>query len=248
VARNTVTRQTADPDAGYDEFAKSEDTQDGEVKEARTRRVKDTGEETVIGEGWSSDKRASTSGGKIPAFKVPDEGEEILFKFIQERPFAPFWQHWLRGRQGKQNFVCIAEPKKGTKPEVRCPLCDIGDVPKSADYFNVIDLSDPANPVLKVWYASADPAKAIRERSEVKRTSPINREDLYFVASKRKGKNGFPSYSVDPVKASDLPEDWDMEPLTADVINEFIENAYTKDIVKPSSRRELEILVEELDT
>lgn len=237
MARDTITKRAAEPETGTDETSPVDET------EIRTRRVvKDDGEQSPVGRGWSVDKRSS--GSKTPQFKVPAKGEEILFKFIDDLPFASFWQHWLGDPKNRKSYVCIAAPKKDTKPAVSCPLCEIGDEPKSSDYINVIDLSDTANPVLKVWYMTASPAKAVRERTEVKRTSPINKEDFYWVASK--SDEQYPKTSIELVKSSDLMEDWDMEPLTVEQINEFAADAYGPELVKISTKRELAAVVEEL--
>lgn len=203
---------------GLEEFAE-------ERKERVTKEV-----ESPIRPGWSADsKPASTrSASNVARFKVPDDGEEILIKFLDDCPFAPIFQHWILVEGQRRAFTCLGK---------ECPLCDRGDKPKSSDWFNVVELGE--TPELKVWYATSDPAAAIRERAESKRTSPINREGLYFAVSKRKASNGFNTYSIDVVKEEELEKDWGVKSLSAEAIKQFQDNAYDGSLVKIHTKAEL---------
>src|SRR5258708_5185950 len=123
-----------------------------------------------------------------------------------------------------------------------CPLCAVGDRPKPQDWFNVIEMSE--EPVLKVWYCSADPAKAIKARADHKRTSPINRPGLYWMASKKMASNGFNEYSVDPIKEDEL-SDWGVTALTDVQIKEFQGKAYGPDRVQVPAKAELQEIVDQ---
>lgn len=225
----TRTRASLDENAGgLDQFA-------------TTRRVvkEDNGEATVpVMSGWSADRRGGSSGDRPTKFAVPDNGDEILFAFLEERPFASFYQHWVKTEAGRRAYVCLVED---------CPLCNHGDKPKPQDWFNIIAMPNSdlkiTEPTLMVWYCTADPSNAIRDRAETKRTSPLNKDGLYFVASKHRGKNNFPSYTVDPIRSEEL-EEWGVAPLTADQINAFKETAFTSDIVRVQSRNELNEVVD----
>lgn len=184
--------------------------------------------------GWSADRQPAVAKGDRPvAFKVPDDKEEVLLAFLQDKPFASFFQHWVKVEQGaRRPYTCLG---KG------CPLCAVGDRPKPQDWFNVIEMGD--EPVLKLWYCSADPAKAIKARADKERTSPINKPGLYWAASKQKASNGFNEYSIDPVKEDEL-SDWGVAALTDEQLKTLTEKAYTADLVKIPTKADLEEVVD----
>lgn len=212
--------------SGLDEF---------KPRERVTKEVSDSGR---IAPGWSSDVRPRTQTSKIPRFAVPDDGEEVLVKFLDDRPFAPIFQHWLMVDGQRRAYTCIyrAPDSEGENGQ-NCPLCDRGDKAKSSDWFNVVVLGE--KPELQVWYATADPASGIKEKAEGKRTSPINKEGLYFAISKRKASNGFNTYSIETVKEDELETDWGVKPLPEAVLANFNENKYDSSLVKMMTSVEL---------
>jgi hypothetical protein len=192
--------------------------------------------DSPVSSGWSVDKPVTVVKGDRPRqFKVPEDGEEILLKFLEDQPFAAFYQHWVKVDKGmRRAYTCLGK---------NCPLCAVGDRPKPQDWFNVIEMRD--EPVLGIWYCSADPSKAIKTRADNKRTSPINKDGLYWAASKKKASNGFNEYSIDPVKEEELQPDWGVAPLTADKLKEFSTNAYDSTRVPQSTKAELQEVVDE---
>jgi hypothetical protein len=227
LARTKPQIEEAAESSGLDEF-----------KPVRTGRV--TKEvSSGIKPGWSSDRRPKSSGGdKIPLFKVPDDGEEVLIKFLDEVPFAPVFQHWIMVDTQRRAYTCIYEEDEDTgKVLVNCPLCDRGDRAKASDWFNVVELGD--NPELKVWKASGDPSQAIKDKAEIKRYSPINRDELYWAISKKKAANGFNTYSVDAVKEAELVVDWGVQYLTPERISKFNKEKYDSSIVRMATPSEL---------
>lgn len=198
-----------------------------------------SGEELPFGRGWSSDRRSPQvkQANRTPQFKVPDN-KEVPFKFLEDTPLVSFFQHWVPQEGGKNvPYVCLGVKIVEGKEVNQCPLCGRGSKAKAANWFNVVDLSELDEdgnivPTLKVWMASPDPSKAIEERAKVKRTSPLNRDDLYWVAYKTYGANDIPSYSIDPVKKDELLTDVGIEPLTDDQIASFMDKLYDKSIVQ----------------
>jgi hypothetical protein len=195
----------------------------------RDRVTNDSLGESTIAPGWSADKRPRTSKTGATRFTVADDGEETLIKFLDPQPFAPIYQHWVATKEGRRAYVCL---------DSGCPLCAYGDKPKSSDWFNVVVMGD--DPSLQVWYATADPTAAIRERSEAKRTAPLNKSGQYFAVSKRKASNGFNTYSVDAVKEDELGTDWGIQPLTAEQLSDFTSKAYDSSLVRKNTKTELE--------
>ena len=225
----TITRNRAEVpevqgDSGLDEF-----------KPGRERVTKEVSNATdFIKPGWAVGTRSSASGPRVNTFKVTNTDEEVLIRFLEPHAFAPIFQHWILGDGGKRRaYTCIVK---------ECPLCARGDKAKSSDWFNVIDMSGE-EPELKVWYASPDPAKAIKARAENKRTSPINRDGLYFVVSKTEGKNGIAEYSLDPVRADEL-EDWGAKELTQEQLEAFANDAYDASLVQVKTKAELQQIAE----
>lgn len=202
---------------------------------ARDKPRESSGESaTGISAGWSVDKRPRVVKGDKPTrFTVPDDGAEVIIKFLEDRPFAPIFQHWVMTKEGRRAYTCLGD---------ECPLCARGDRAKSSDWFNVVVMPNDeikvTEPTLMLWYATADPSAAIKERADNRRTSPINKEGLYFAISKRPGKNGFNSYTVDAVKEDELDE-WGITPLTEAELEKFAENAYTAALVRQSTKSEL---------
>lgn len=203
---------------------------------ARQRVTKEVADDidTILSSGWSSDKPSPPRGDRPERFTVPDDGTEVLIKFVEEVPFTSFYQHWIPTDVGKRPFACLVKD---------CPLCAYVDRPKSVDYFNVIEIHEDGQHELKLWMASPDPSAAIKEKKASKRSSPLNREDLYFLVSKRAGSNGVPSYTVDVIKSGDLGE-IGRAPLTAAEISSYDGKLWTKDVAKNQvkSRDELKIL------
>lgn len=190
-----------------------------------------------IPSGWAGDRRpARKTGERPPDFKFKD-GEEVLIKFLEDSPFASIFQHWIVTASGRRPYTCLETND--------CPLCDIGDRSKSVDYFNVIQMTgeDITDPVLKVWYASPDPSKAIQERARNKRTSPINKDGLYFAISKVKGTNGITSYNVDPVREDELG-DFGVNPLTDEDTSKF--TPHGPDFIRLNTKQELAAVVRDL--
>jgi len=223
-----ITRNKAqEPDLdGINEFA------------PRERVTKDVSSELpdFIKPGFAVGTRSSASGPRVNVFKVENEDEEVLMKFLEPHAFAPIFQHWLLVDGKRRAYTCIVK---------ECPLCARGDKPKSSDWFNVIDMSGE-EPELKVWYASPDPAAAIKARATNKRTSPLNRDGLYFVVSKTKSSkgNGILEYSIDPVREDEL-DVWGAKPISAEKISEFEKEAYDASLVQVKTKAELTQLAEQ---
>lgn len=227
MAREPVNRTKPEPAAnpgvgGLDEFA---------PRERVTKSVSDS-----VSSGWSSDRRPKRPSADRPdRFTVP-EGEEVLIKFVEDQPFASIFQHWVMTQNGRRPYTCLETED--------CPMCSAGDRAKSMDHFNIIQMTGDgvSEPVHKVWYATADPTAAIREKAKGRSTSPINKDGQYFAVSKVKGANGFNTYSVERVREDEL-DDWGVQPLTAEGLSSF--KPATADIIRIHTKSELAAAVRE---
>ena len=187
--------------------------------------------------GWDGYEKARTeSSDYAPEFNKVIDNEDRLFRFVDESPFAVYRQHWIE-RSGKRSFTCL---DKG------CPLCDdAGDRPSTKVAFNVIDLEED-EPTVKVWTVSQKVADIVKKHAQDKKTAPINRADLYWAVSKTGKKGGAIQTNLQPIKARDLQDDWDMAPLTEAELNDLDEQAYGPDSIDKQSRKTLEEIADEL--
>jgi hypothetical protein len=213
------------------------------------RRNTEEDEESVmpdaVGEGWDAyDQQASESSGFADKFKLPvGKANEVIIHFVDPGPFAVFNQHWIE-REGKKSWTCLK-----TKTNPSCPICDrIPSKLSNQSMFNIVDFSDPENPLLKVWQVGKGYGDVIKSFSSVAKTRPLNREDLYFSVSRSDNKTGAKTLSMSDIKARDLEEDWGVTALTSEEIAEFEDNKYDKSIAPTNTPKQLkEIADEQLD-
>jgi len=198
--------------------------------------------EVEVASGWGGyQKKRTESSGFAPEFNSSvKKGEpDILFRFIDEAPLAVYRQHWIE-RTGKKSFTCLEN--KG------CPLCeDAGDKPQTKVVFNVISLEDPNEPKVMLWTVSQKVADIVQKFAGDKKTTPINRDDLYWSINKTGTKGGGIQTNLSPVKARDLEEDWDTAPLDEDELGGLEEEAFTKEkAVERPSKKQLEDVADEM--
>ena len=192
----------------------------------------------VTGSGWASfkEKKTAPKGDWADEYKPLDD--RSLIKIMEDEPFAIFRQHWIKELpQGvKKSYVCLEDD---------CPLCEIGERASTYALFNIIDMADPEEPVEKVWKVSQTVADTLEGYATEKKTSPLNRDDLYWsVWMTGRGKKGKSTVHVTPVKERDLEEDWDTLPFTEDELDAF--NLFTEEqALFINDRESLEDLVEE---
>lgn len=171
-----------------------------------------------VGKGWGDFKsRRVRSGGDFEdQYKYPEKQEEIV-KVFEDQPFAVVNEHWLDDMpKGKRKgYLCLGKDD--------CPIClRLGHKPKTYCYFNVIDMREGEEPVLKYWKVAPMIADILEDYNVSERTGPINRDDLYFSVRKTGGdKKGRVQVNVNPVKARDLEEDWGFKPFTSSELDEF---------------------------
>lgn len=194
--------------------------EEDEKPRRRASRVKDEPRKSNrsgnTGWGAAEEVRESlpASGNFAEDLKLPEKGS-IVIKFAEPEPFDSYKEHWVP-QKGKQSFTCADDD---------CPLCDVGHRPSAKICFNVISLADPDKPELKRWRTGVQIAESIKEFSEDKKTSPLDRDDYYYEVKRSKTKNDKTVTTITPIKARDLDEDFDIEPLTEDEIDEAIEKA-----------------------
>lgn len=189
------------------------------------RRIAATNTRRPAAKGWSAYKQnKANKGGFTQNLKVP-ENEEILIAFLEAEPFISFKRHWLRNIKGRQTFACL-DPDP-------CPICDIGDRAGFVTCMNVAEIEAGAAPVHRVWELSPGPADVVSAKADNPKFSPLNKEGMYWAVSKTKQSNGFFGYSLTPVKARDLEDDWEgYSAITAEEMKELLKDVAKEDYVK----------------
>lgn len=132
-------------------------------------------------------------------------------------------------------------------PEDPCPLCDdLGDKPSTKVGFNVIDMTNPDNPEAAIWIVGQQVADQLRNFGKDEKTGPLDREDYYYAVVKTGKGKGKVRTTIRPIKARDLLEDWDTEPLTAEELDEFYEQRYDEDAAEYHTPDELAEIADEM--
>jgi hypothetical protein len=145
-------------------------------------------------------------------FKWTEEAR--LIWFLGDSPFAVYKQHWIDRTEGRRSFVCT-----GTE----CPLCNIaGDIPRPKAAFNVLVLSDET-PNVQILTASTSLAKQLEAAHVDPRRGPLAK---HFWAVSRIGRGLDTSYTLDRVRASELAEEWELDP---DEVTSIANNAVKYD-------------------
>ena len=217
---------------------------DDEPKGRRNPRAVDDDEDKddkreSVGGGWGTwrQKKAEASD-FADEFKVSEYKTKYLIMFLDQEPFATYNEHWIddmpKGK--KKSYICIGKKD--------CPLCKaLGEKPSPRAVFNVLEFIDPdEDPVLKVWVCGSGIVQEIEPHAE-----DPGLEENYFVTYKTKsGKSGPTTYTVNHIKARDVKDDWNIEPLTDDEIAEFSKEKYGKGYVKMPTRASLQEVADEV--
>lgn len=191
--------------------------------------------------GWGAAKEASKRAAKgfENEFKVA-EADQVV-KHVEDEPFWSGAFHWVDEiTDGKRSFYCIQD----IDPE-GCPLCGVGHEVRAQVWFNVVPVTNEggaAKPEMCVLKASPTLANLI-EKEHNDRYGPITRH--YWKYSKTGGgKKGKVNYTLAVVKATDLAEDWEVDPKqAAEAIGTL--KPCTDELVKYPTRKELQEIVEE---
>lgn len=209
------------------------------------REERGSARKTSSGRGWAAASAAKKArSGFTENYKV--EKEKGLLHFMEDGPYATFFEHWLRELpQGvKKSWTCIATDDEGTG----CPLCEeLDDTPAFRAAFDVVDMVGGTKPRLLTWVVSPEPWDRIADAHDD--YGDLSDEDMYFAVSKSKQKNGRFAYKLLRVKAKEFEEDgWaDVDPLSEDELDEFRSKLSTEKDIKYPTREELEEVLEQLE-
>jgi hypothetical protein len=164
---------------------------------------------TTIQAGWDAVSAATAkpkreSGSYPTDFKYTEKAQ--LVRFLDNEPFAVYKQHWVDRSEGKRSFVALGEDD---------PLTVIaGMVPRPKAAFNILNLS-LEEPEVQILTASVTLAKQLQAANEDPRRGPLSK---YYWAISRQGTGRETQFTVDRVRASELAEEWDLDPEDIDAI------------------------------
>jgi hypothetical protein len=166
------------------------------------------------------------------------DNTDMLIKILDEEPVASYAEHWLTIGDGRRSFVCLGDD---------CPICNkLGDRASVKVCFNVADM-DVNPPEVKLWTAGSQVGDILEKFATNPKTSPLNRDDIYWTLTRTKKADRYTT-SIRPVKARDLEEDFDMEPLTEVELDELEQNMFEADqIYTPKTKAELNAVIKDND-
>jgi len=180
---------------------------------------------TTVQEGWDAFDSLVKSDSEFPTdFKFSEDS--VLIKFLENRPFATYEQHWIDRPKGKRSFVCLGD---------NCPLCDIlGDQPRGKFAFNVLVLTGE-NQGVQIMTAPPTLARLIKKNHDDDRKGPIDKE---FWEVSRQGTASTTQYTMIPVRGRDLAEEWKLD---ADTVQGLVAAAvpYTAEVIRETPRSEM---------
>ena len=163
---------------------------------------------TTVQAGWGAVTAVSKpkrEAGDYPTdFRYTEQSQ--LVRFLEDEPFAVYKQHWVDRTEGKRSFVALGDDD---------PLTVIaGLTPRAKAAFNVLNLS-LETPEVQILTASVTLARQLQAANEDPRRGPLSK---YYWSISRQGTGRETQYTVDRVRASELAEEWDLDPEKIDAV------------------------------
>lgn len=199
------------------------------------------------GGGWGAPQSQRRETVSAPYLDVK---EPKVIKIMSEMPDLFYLQHFMG--PGKAPVMCYASGNANPELEIAkekmaesiaaglgdCPICT--EAPGSASYgfmLNVVDMTTDGDKVRK-WTFGNNFKNILESLAQDPITAPLNRETdangkyrpLYFRVHQTKVNNAWQS-TVQPLKVADLRDDYDIEPLTEDQVEEFQGELYGEEVM-----------------
>ena len=170
------------------------------------------------------------------AVRLKTGPDPIIIKFLEDAPYASWRQHWVT-RPGQKSFVCRdGMDSKG------CPLCDSGNRPRPLFAFNVILLERGEEPAMRSYEAGTRVIATLRNFNDDERQGPLSK---HYWAVSRSGTGPQTQYNHLLIKERDLKEEWHVDPLPAETLEQAAAKAYDADILRISTHAEMVSIVNE---
>lgn len=171
--------------------------------------------------GWGGMEAVAAAGSDFAQYLKVEERPTVFKILDDDGPFDSYMSHWVDEiEDGSKSVRCWG-------PDSGCPLCTVGDKAKKfSACFNVVSLSDPDHPALKIWEAGIRLARQLKEIHENARQGPLDRHNLYFAISKTVKTSKSVEYNLVRIRDDEL----DFEPLTKTAVAEFAAERQTQPV------------------
>jgi hypothetical protein len=189
----------------------------------------------TIKRGWAAAEAVKATGtGYAQVLKLAEEPQ--IVKFLEDEPYASYRQHWVE-RSGQKSWVCIDDiDPKG------CPLCEIGNRAGQRFNFNVVLLGFDGERLVKSYEVGPRVIDQLKNFHTDQRQGPLTK---HYWAISRTGKGTNTATNHQMVRERDLDE-FDLEPLTESELKALAKKAYTDEVIKIPTRKELLAIAEDL--
>src|SRR6266436_6544311 len=148
--------------SGMDEFALDNDTDDIPAVTSRAQ-----SSASPVGSGWGAPREARRETVKAPYLVLKGNGKRIV-KLLDSEPVVRFWQHFVNS--AKRSYTCSNDDA--------CVMCAAGHKANLRFMMNVVDMEKPDE--VATWTFGPEVGGLLQSFGEEKRSSPLNRENLYF--------------------------------------------------------------------
>lgn len=229
-------RKVAVPSEDYDETNPTELLEDEDTEPTppqRSKRVNSTG----ISSGWGAPKQERRETVQAPFLDIKS-GKKFI-KILESQPSVNFFQHYVKSAGRYLSCSQVKEYDESSRRMVivqHCPLCDAGHKNIQQFKMNVVDMKEPNE--VKTWTFGWLVAGILQELHD---TNPLDSSKWYFHVWRSKPANGGAwTYTVLPVKARDLEEDHQLEPLTEDQLEDMSSKLYGEETVWINSEKQLQ--------
>lgn len=139
------------------------------------------------------------------ALRIEEKSQVI--KFLDDVPYANYRRHWIERttKDGKsiRAYTCLQTIDKP------CPLCDAGDRAQSVAAYNIALVGDDGQVLVKTWDCGPRLFQQLKGYNHDAKVGPLTKG--FFLVSKS-GKRGTVAHNINPIRASSLLEEYDIEP------------------------------------
>lgn len=209
----------------------------GNGDESPPKRVRRAGAAGIRG-GWTAGQQEMDATSSYAQTLRLEEKSKFI-KFLEDEPYANFRRHWIRRttKDGESNraYNC---PRSIDQD---CPVCEAGHRPQAVSAFNVAEIGDDGQALLKSWDCGPRLFQQLKGYASDPKIAPLTKG--YFLVN-RTGKGSTTSHNVNPVKASSMEEDYDIIPPPQAELDRL--GLYDASIIEFPSQKDLRELAEEV--
>ena len=181
------------------------DDEEDEAPRPKSKRRTTSSNGEVRG-GWTEGQRQMDATSSYANALRLEEKSKVI-KFLEDQPYANFRRHWIKRttKDGETNraYNCPRSIEKD------CPVCEVGHRPQAVAAFNVAEIGDDGQVLLKSWDVGPRLFQQLKGYANDPKIAPLTKG--FFIISKT-GRGSTTAHNVNPVKASSLEEDYDIEP------------------------------------